>query len=458
MATVFCRFSTRCFAQAVKRNSRKSKKKTPVQDLPTSERKRKILEKRLQNKSSSNKLKSKPPTAAPQDDVAPSKLPSSESARKSPSKKREVEFVDEVDPELIELLEGLGIEKENVQNLVEKAQIWWRETGSERGGKLNPRLRDFRIDNAENVLEFLCATGVPIRDLGSIVENCPEILIAEVQDELAPLVRLLEGLKIKGRALVRIIVDSPQLLMTGNWKKVATVIEVLKRLQIHETQICKMVCREPGILQLSLQELQRNTQQLVDLIAMQDDLLMMVTSYPCVFCRPTEMLKGVEEATEAVGLSDSDVRGCIQLEAKLLINDPSKLKQNVELLLTQLTESDTAQLIKKYPKILTRRTSNLRSKLDILSKVSGRRIGEDLLDCPQYFDYSISGWIGPRFMYLKSKRPEALENTRLSLIINRGDAHFAKNVAGTMVEEFTLFKEQWSKIHGGKYNFYGPGK
>lgn len=99
---------------------------------------------------------------------------------------------------------------------------------------------------------------------------------------------------------------------------------------------------------------------------------------------------------------------------------------------------------------------NIQEKLEFLLVYCGRRI-EDILAFPAIFDFSMSGRIGPRFVYLKTENPEQYEQAPLNLMINATDKRFARSTVGCLYEEYVVFKEQWSRLYESKFKSK-PGK
>ncbi|CAD7701725.1 unnamed protein product [Ostreobium quekettii] len=354
-------------------------------------------------------------------------------------------------PELLRFLQSsLGINPGDAADMVRRAIDWWRDVGSQREGRRALHPGDFNERHAEASLLFLAGRGVAVKDLRGIVSRCPELLDADVKD-LSPLIGLLEGLKIKGRALGKVLAGHPEVMLQGDWRTIAKVVEVLRRLGVHEDQVRHTVAAFPPLLCIRIEDLRDNSYALADLIVKEDDLVPLVAKHPSLLNHPRQAFEAVCKALAPGGVEEAQVRAMIQKEPRILVKTVGTMEAIVKHFLEGgLSKVELGALLSKDPKLLLCRYATIQSKTHFLMHVVKRPIS-DVMSFPAYYYYSLSRRIGPRFMFL-SRRMEkpAVDSLGLQDILQCDDDTFAEELVGALFEEYKVFQAQWQRLQGAR--------
>lgn len=94
-----------------------------------------------------------------------------------------------------------------------------------------------------------------------------------------------------GAALGRMVVKRPPLLLSGDWNTIKNIVRILKQFQFHDRIILKIVSKYPVLLCMDIAQLKRNTDLLHELIPIEEELLIMVSTRPDILINPQAMVK-----------------------------------------------------------------------------------------------------------------------------------------------------------------------
>lgn len=277
-------------------------------------------------------------------------------------------------------------------------------------------------------------------------------MVADVKDELFPLIRLLEGLKIKGKSLGKIIVGYPEVLLKGNWRTIAKIVEILQLLGIHESQVKNTIATFPALLCLTMEALRDNAYALSQLIPSGDDVAPLVAEHPSLLTHPREKFKAVCQILRRADMNENQAHSIVQKEPRILVKPIKTMEATLTLFQENgLSNGDIATMLYKAPQLLLCRLPTIHSKTQFLLKFVGRPMSS-IVSFPSYYDYSIGERIAPRMTFLARRMEKsAVDALPLQDIIRCSDEVFAEDVAGVLLEEYRVFQAQWQRLRGFRF-------
>lgn len=275
----------------------------------------------------------------------------------------------------------------------------------------------------------------------------------------------MKALKIEGLSFAKVVSEHPRILLEGDVQSMSKVIEILQSLGIHETQVHKLIRNNPKILIQSSKEIKQAIFDLSKLFASGEDLVIFLSLCPTIIHDFRVRFEAIWKVLKKVGMSTEEAIQCVQRDPRLLIRDPGPIKGVLNWFLnSELTSQDIKSILLSYPSLLIKRfvyllkfaylvceisVENLSLKKRFLVKVAKRPF-RDVLQYPNYFNFSIDRVIGPRFTFLQSKNDRNLQTTSLLLLVSLDNHAFAARIARVLVEEYLVYQAQWTRMYGQK--------
>ena len=207
------------------------------------------------------------------------------------------------------MLVELGIGEHDAIERIEQAIDYWQERCPERTASA------LCLDHVSSVLTFLAEADIPVRfcllakkkecrqytlyrSLSTIVQRCPALLMASINDDLIPMFALFDELQIRGMNQWRcgvadgwvvvfsgtprtsICVSEPRLLLEGQKDAIRHIVMSLRRLGIHESRVHRLIGACPLILMESIESFNEALIRLSCLFASEEDLILSIDSCP----------------------------------------------------------------------------------------------------------------------------------------------------------------------------------
>ena len=416
----------------------------------------------------------------------------------------------------------LGIGEHDAIERIEQAIDYWQERCPERTASA------LCLDHVSSVLTFLAEADIPVRfcllakkrecrqytlyrSLSTIVQRCPALLMASINDDLIPMFALFDELQIRGMNQWRcgvadgwvvvvsgtprtsICVSEPRLLLEGQKDAIRHIVMSLRRLGIHESRVHRLIGACPLILMESIESFNEALIRLSCLFASEEDLILSIDSCPHLIlnselrfnvrnghchimmkkCRVyTGSTPSVEDNSDDARRGASvrakraqtahqgseEVRTYLRVVYRIRVDD-SRNQVDTPILPSASHTQVEVHVIRCRHRfhsihLCDDRLSMLKEKTKFLTLVAKRPI-HDILSYPYYFHYSIDRTIGPRFTFLKERANAALHEASLESLVRPSDSDFARKIAKVIEEEYVVYQTQWTHMYGHKFDFLG---
>jgi len=271
-------------------------------------------------------------------------------------------------PELVVYLLDLGMDHEEIKNIVRKF----------------PAFAYYNVDRKiKPLVELLLDLGVPRSSIPGIIRKRPQLCGISMSDNLKPMMAYLENIGVNRAQWSKVITRFPAFL-TYSRNKVETTVSFLTELGVSKKNIGKILTRCPHIMSYSV-----------------DDNLRPTAEYFRSICADAASL--IQKSPQAFGL-----------------NVEAKLKPITEFFLArEFSIEEIGIMVNRFGIIHTLSLEeNLLPKYEFFLTMEYPR--SELVKFPQYFGYSLEQRIKPRYAQMTASGVRLILNQMLSV----SDARF----------------------------------
>ena len=234
-----------------------------------------------------------------------------------------------------------------------------------------PKVLGYRIEqNLKPTVQWLLDLGLNKTQVAKVVATNPAILGYSIEQNLKPTVRWLMDLGLSKPQIAKAVATSPATLGYSIEQNLKPTVQWLLDLGLSKAQVAKTVATFPAILGYSIeQNLKPTVQWLLDLGLSKTQVVKIVASTPQIVGYSIEHnLKPTVQWLLDVGLSNSQIAKAVTTCPPILgLSIEKNCKQKYLLLVGAFGPDYSAQLIARFPQILSYSHDRLTWRLSVLA-------------------------------------------------------------------------------------------